>query len=331
MSRIGIIGDGGWGTALAVHLAGLGHSVAVWGAFPEQIQETIARGENVRFLPGVKLDPGIQWTADPGAVCAGAEFVVTAVPSRYLRGVLDRFKGVVPQQAVVVNGAKGFDPETGCRLSRLISEELQCERLAVLSGPSHAEEVARGIPTAVVVAAEDVETARRVQAVFSGKHVRVYTSTDLTGVELGGALKNVIALAVGVSDGLGFGDNTRAALITRGLAEMIRLGKAMGARVETFAGLSGIGDLVVTATSRYSRNRAVGERIGKGESPQQVIAGMVQVAEGVWACKAARELAQRYRVEMPITEQVYRVIYEGASPAEAVRSLLGRPMKDEFY
>jgi len=331
MTRVGIVGDGGWGTALAVHLHGLGHRVTVWGAFPEQVRETAAQRENVRFLPGVKLDPGIRWTDDEAEVVASAELLVTAVPSRYLRDVLERFAGRVPGDIPVVNVAKGFDPDTGKRLSELIVGMLGCRRFAVLSGPSHAEEVARGTPTAVVAAADELEVARRVQEVFSGRGFRVYTSRDVLGVELGGALKNVMALAAGISDGLGYGDNTKAALITRGLAEMIRLGKAMGARAETFAGLSGIGDLVVTATSRLSRNRAVGERIGRGEDPRRVIAAMVQVAEGVWACRAAYALARRYGVEMPITEQVYRVVYEGVAPREAVRRLLERPFKEEFY
>ncbi|RKX32917.1 MAG: glycerol-3-phosphate dehydrogenase [Verrucomicrobia bacterium] len=331
MAALGIIGDGGWGTALAVHLEQLGQQVTVWGPFPRQIEEIRERRENTKFLPGVKLSSRIRWTADVAEVCHGADFLVTAVPSRFFVQVLEKFRRPLPPEIVVVNVAKGFEPTTGRRLSSVIREVLDTERVAVLSGPSHAEEVARGVPTAVVAASGDLALARRVQEVFSGRSFRVYTTDDMVGVELGGALKNIIAIAAGISDGLGFGDNTKAALITRGLAEMIRLGRCLGARTETFAGLSGIGDLVVTATSRLSRNRAVGEKIGKGEPPQRVIASMAQVAEGVWACREARRLAVRHGIEMPITEQVYQVIHEGKSPAAAVQALLERPYRNEFY
>ncbi|HIE11577.1 MAG TPA: NAD(P)-dependent glycerol-3-phosphate dehydrogenase [Kiritimatiellae bacterium] len=331
IAAFGIIGDGGWGTALAVHLDRLGHRVTVWGPFPQQIEEIRGQRENVRFLPGVKLNRRIRWTAEPAEACRGVDFLVAAVPSRFLVKVLEKFPRPLPPEIIVVNVAKGFEPATGRRLSLVIREILQTERVAVLSGPSHAEEVARGVPTAVVAAAPDMSLARRVQDVFSGRGFRVYTTDDMVGVELGGALKNIMAIAAGISDGLGFGDNTKAALITRGLAEMIRLGRCLGARTETFAGLSGIGDLVVTATSRLSRNRAVGERIGKGEPAGRVVDSMAQVAEGVWACLEVRRLATRHGIQMPITEQVYQVIHGGKSPAAAVQNLLERPFRDEFY
>ncbi|MBN1556930.1 MAG: NAD(P)-dependent glycerol-3-phosphate dehydrogenase [Lentisphaerae bacterium] len=324
-----IIGDGAWGTALALVLHANGHRVRVWGPFADQLEAVRAAGENAAFLPGVPLPPDIEWTADRGEAVRAAELVVLAVPTRYFRDVAAGFAGRLPAGARVVSVAKGFDPSTRRRMTEVARETLGLSRVAALSGPSHAEEVARRIPTAVTVAAADPDLAAGLQEHFNNDRFRVYTSTDVAGVELGGALKNVIAVAVGVSDGLGFGDNTRAALITRGLVEMTRLGGALGARERTFAGLSGMGDLIATCTSRLSRNRNFGERIGKGESPHAVLAASKQAVEGAWNCAIARELAREAGVEAPITGEVNAIVHAGKSPADAVAALMTRETKAE--
>ncbi|MGI5868584.1 MAG: NAD(P)H-dependent glycerol-3-phosphate dehydrogenase [Kiritimatiellia bacterium] len=324
-----IVGDGGWGTALALLLLQNGHDVVVWGPFEDYLAEIRATGENSRYLPGVKLPPALKWTSDPVEAAAGAELVVLATPSHFCRGVCERFAGLVPGGVDVVSVAKGFCEQTRRRLTVTAADALGIRNVAALSGPSHAEEVARGVPTAVVIASEDFEQARRLQAIFSGARFRAYTSTDPIGVELGGAVKNVLALAVGISDGLGFGDNSRAALITRGLAEMARLGTALGGQAETFAGLSGLGDLVVTCTSRHSRNRGTGERLGRGEDLATIQHGMKQVAEGVWNCAIVVELARAHGVEMPICETVKAVLESRIAPGDAFELLMGRDVKPE--
>lgn len=325
--RVSVIGDGGWGTALAMVLHEAGHDVTVWGPFPDYIEQVIAKRENVTYLGGIELPEGITWTADRDAA-AQADAIVLAMPTKFYRAVLDSFHGLLPD-VPIVSVSKGFDRETGSTMTELAHAVLGRDRVVALSGPSHAEEVARQIPTAVVAASADAALASRVQQMFSTPRFRVYTSDDVLGVQLGGALKNVIAIAVGVSDGLGFGDNTRAALITRGLTEMTRLGTALGATTATFAGLSGMGDLIVTCTSRHSRNRAVGERLGKGETIDGILGSMTQVAEGVWNCDTARELARKTGVEMPIAEQAYWIVREGVSPLEAVQSLMSRDVRPE--
>ena len=259
--NITVIGDGGWGTALAMVLQRNGHAVTVWGPFPEAIETVRRDGCNTTYLPGVELPPQIAWTADRAEAVAGVELVVFAVPSKFYRDVARSFKGLLAADVPIVSVAKGFDEATHCVMTDVLVEELGSRRIAALSGPSHAEEVAREIPTAVVIAATDEALSEMAQAAFANPRFRVYSSTDLLGVQIGGAIKNVIAVAVGVSDGIGFGDNTRAALITRGLAEMVRLGEAMGADVATFSGLSGLGDLIVTCTSVLSRNYTTGNRI----------------------------------------------------------------------
>ena len=326
--RISIIGDGGWGTALALVLHTNGHAVRVWGPFADYIEEVRHRHRNEKFLPGIKLPPDIGWTADKAEAVAGADVVVVAVPSRFFRSVLESFAGLIPSSAPVLSVTKGLDEKTGHRMTE-VAEELLKRPVAALSGPSLAAEVARGIPTAVTIACANHGTARELQSLFINNSFRVYTSEDVIGVEIGGALKNVIALAAGVCDGIGFGDNTKAALITRGLAEISRLGCALGANPATFAGLSGMGDLVVTCTSRLSRNHAVGERLGRGENIEQILKTMEQVAEGVWTCASARALARKCGVEVPITEEVYAVVHKGKDPRAAVRDLLGRDPKAE--
>lgn len=329
MKKVAVIGDGGWGTALALLLMDNGHAVTLWGPFRDYVDTMRARRENDRFLPGVPLPAGLQITADPREAADSADVAVLAVPTRFFRDVLTRFPSLIPPGASVVSVAKGLDPQTHQRMTQVAEEVLGRRPVAALSGPSLAPEVARRIPTAVVVASRDSELNRRLQAILSNGYFRVYTSEDGIGVELGGALKNVIALATGVSDGIGFGDNTRAAIITRGLAEMSRLGCALGAKPSTFAGLSGMGDLIVTCGSKWSRNRAVGERLGKGESKEQILATMQQVAEGLWNCAAARDLARQVCVDVPITEEVCAIVHEGKNPRDAVRSLLARDLKPE--
>jgi len=327
--KITIVGDGGWGTAIGLLLHSYGHAVTLWGPFEEYLEEIRSGRENTRFLPGIRLPETLRWTADPAEAVAGAEVVVLVSPSKFYADVCAKFKGVLPSGALVVSLTKGLCETTHCRMSELAQEILGLDAIAVLSGPSHAEEVARGIPTAVVAASEDESLAKRVQQLFSGPLFRVYTSTDPLGVEIGGAVKNVVAIAVGASDGLGFGDNTRAALITRGLAEITRFGIALGACPGTFAGLSGVGDLIVTCTSRHSRNHSVGERLGRGEEIGAIVGGMKMVAEGVWNSKVIHALGHTYGVTLPITDVVYALCYEGLSAGAAVASLMTREMKPE--
>lgn len=329
MKRVTIIGDGGWGTALALLLHRNGHAATVWSPFPAYAEEVRRTRENVKFLPGHRLPDTLGWTADADAAAAGADVVVLVPPSQYFADVTRRFRGRLPAGARVVSATKGLDAHTHRRMSEIAADILGQGPVAALSGPSFAEEVARGLPTAVVIASRDPEAAVDLQRVFMGPDFRVYTSDDPAGVELGGALKNVIALAAGVVDGLGLGYNSRAALITRGLAEIARLGAALGAHASTFAGLSGVGDLVLTCTGALSRNRRVGERLGRGEKLGAILDGMEQVAEGVVNCAAACALAREAGVQMPIADAMNAVIHEGLPPREAVQRLMGRDPRQE--
>jgi glycerol-3-phosphate dehydrogenase (NAD(P)+) len=327
--KITIIGDGGWGTAIALLLNKNGHALTLWGPFEDYLKEIRTTGENSRYLKGVKLPSCLTWTSDPQTAMTGAELVVLAMPSKFFADVCKRFTGLIPPTTPVVSLTKGLCEATHCRMSELAQEILHIPHVVVLSGPSHAEEVARNIPTAVVAACEDETRAQQIQKIFTAPFFRVYTSTDPVGVEIGGAVKNVIAIAVGASDGLGFGDNTRAALITRGLAEITRFGIALGAKPETLSGLSGVGDLIVTCTSQHSRNHTVGERLGKGEKINDILASMTMVAEGVWNAKVIYALAKLNNVSMPITETVYNLCYEDLSVREAVARLISRDAKPE--
>lgn len=327
--KISIIGDGGWGTAIGILLNSYGHQVTMWCPFEENRALILANSENTLFLPGIKLPESIRWVTDPAEAVQGAQACVLASPSKFLSDVCQRFVGLIPRDALVISLVKGICEQTHRRMSETAQEILGLENIAVLSGPSHAEEVARGIPTAVTAASTCPQTALQAQELFTGAFFRVYTSDDPIGVELGGAVKNVIAIAVGAADGLGFGDNTRAALITRGLAEVTRFGMAMGAKPETFAGLSGVGDLIVTCTSQHSRNHTVGARLGQGEPIKKILDSMKMVAEGVGNAKVIHILGEELGVEMPITDEVYKVCYEGYSPLEAVRCLMSRDMKSE--
>lgn len=324
-----VIGDGGWGTALAMQLQRNGNDVTVWGPFEDNLKVIRETGENSTYLPGVKVPSELTWTTDHAAAVAGKDLIVLVVPSRFFHSVVDAFKPYLPADALVVSATKGFDEKTYQRMTEL-AEEVLGRPVAALSGPSHAEEVARGIPTAVTVAHLDTDYAAKIQQIFMGDTFRVYTSADVIGVELGGALKNVIALAAGINDGMGLGDNSKAALMTRGLAEMVRLATSLGAHPETLYGLSGMGDLIVTCGSKHSRNRSVGERLGKGETLKEIMASMKMVAEGVWNCSAAKELADKQGVEVPITAQIYKVVQEEKEPRQAVLDLMRREAKSEI-
>ncbi len=327
--KIAVIGDGGWGTANAMLLAGYGNDVTLWGAFPEYIEEMKRTRKNEKFLKGVTLPDNLRLTADCNEAVKGAEIVVLAPPSKFFTSVVGKFKGLVTKDMLVVSITKGLCEKTNRRMTELGEEILGTGRIVALAGPTHAEEVSRGIPTAIVAACEDEAKAKKVQAVWSGPLFRVYTSSDPVGVEIGGAVKNVLAIAVGCSDGMGFGDNTRAALITRGLVEMKRFVIAYGGQPETLSGLAGIGDLIVTCTSVHSRNHSVGERLGKGEKIGDILGSMQMVAEGVWNSKVVHEIAVRLGVDMPICELVYKLCYEGFDAKNAVTMMMGRELKGE--
>lgn len=327
--KIAVIGDGGWGTANAMLLCGYGHDVTVWGAFPDYVEEQRRTRRNERFLKGVVLPEALAYTADRAEAVKGADVVVLAPPSKYFTSVVSGFKGLITPGMLVVSITKGLCERTNRRMTELGEEILGTGPIVALAGPTHAEEVARGIPTAIVAACTDAAKARRVQEIWSGPLFRVYTSGDPVGVEIGGAVKNVLAIAVGCSDGMGFGDNTRAALITRGLVEMKRFVLAYGGTPDTLSGLAGIGDLIVTCTSRHSRNHSVGERLGKGESIRDILGSMQMVAEGVWNAKVVHEIAARLKVDMPICELVYALCYGDFDVQQAVSAMMGRELKSE--
>lgn len=332
MDKICILGSGSWGTAQAVLLSKNALRVCLWGRHEDGLEDVIRSRENRRFLPGVPLPENVELLFDLEQALQGAKLVVCAVPSQVLRGVLEKIKNILPADTVIVNTAKGLEIETGMRLSQVTQDVLGDEirrRFAVLSGPSHAEEVAREIPTAVTVAAHYRETAIFVQDAYMSPMFRVYTNPDVAGVELGGALKNIIALAAGIVDGLGYGDNTKAALLTRGLTEITRMGEAMGGKARTFSGLSGMGDLVVTCSSRHSRNRLAGELIGRGRSLKQALSEVGMAVEGAPTTKAAQRLAEELKVEMPITSACYRTLYLEQSPLEGLEILMARRKKHE--
>ena len=327
MANIAVIGAGGWGTALAVMAHQYGNTVSLWSPFEEEVAAIRRHDEHKKLLPGVAVPPAIRLTTNI-ACAAGADLVIMAVPSFAIRSTAARLADVVKPATIIANAGKGLEDATLKRFTQVIAEAAPAARVVALSGPSHAEEVARGVPTTVVSASEDLAAAERVQELLMNPSFRIYVNRDVTGVELGGALKNVVALAAGVVDGLDMGDNTKAALMTRGVAEMARLGVALGAQADTFAGLSGMGDLIVTCGSMHSRNRRAGILIGQGHTPEAVVK-IVGTVEGSLAARAAWQLAQQTGVEMPITEQCYRVCYEGQDPKEALRALMGRPKKQE--
>lgn len=328
MAKVSIIGGGSWGIAIAVLLHKNGHEITVWSAVEQEIEMLREKHEH-KMLPGVILPEDISYTTDDKEAVEGKDLLVMAVASSYTRSTSHRLSSLVMPGQKILNVAKGIEEHTVMTLSEIIAQEIPQADVAVMSGPSHAEEVGRGIPTTIVVGAKSKATAEYIQNLFMNEVFRVYISPDVLGMELGGALKNVVALAAGIADGLGYGDNTKAALITRGITEISRLGTAMGGRFETFCGLTGIGDLIVTCASMHSRNRRAGILIGQGKTYEEAMAEVKMVVEGVYSAKAAMELARKYNVQMPIIEQVNAVLFEGKSADQAVKELMLRDKKLE--
>jgi glycerol-3-phosphate dehydrogenase (NAD(P)+) len=333
VAKIGVLGAGSWGTALAMILRWNGHDVSLWARDAALVHRLNADMRNEKYLPGVELPTGLQVTSSMKDGFSGAQFLIVAAPSHALRSLLSSLPTeVLERDCVIISAVKGIENESFLRMSEVINQSFGGKfPVVALSGPSHAEEVSRKIPTAIVAACADLEIAKRAQAVLMGPTFRVYTHDDIVGVELGGALKNIIALAAGISDGAGFGDNTKAALMTRGLVEITRLAQKMGANPMTLAGLSGMGDLIVTCMSRHSRNRYVGEQIGRGRTLNEVLAGMQMVAEGVRTTQAVFALTKKLGVELPITNEVYQVLFENKSPVAAVSDLMTREAKIERF
>lgn len=329
MAKVSVIGAGSWGTALALLLCKNGHEVMVWSYQEEEVRELSEKREHVTKLPGVKIPEEIVFTADIKAAVEGKDVVVLAVPSIHVRNTARMICPYAVENQKFVDVAKGIEEDTLMTLSQQIEEEIPQADVAVLSGPSHAEEVGRGLPTTVCVGARTEETARYLQQLFMNEVFRVYISPDILGIELGGSLKNVIALAAGIADGMGYGDNTKAALITRGIAEISRLGVKMGGAAETFGGLAGIGDLIVTCASVHSRNRKAGYLMGQGKSMQEAMDEVQMVVEGVYSAKAAAKLGQKYQVSLPIIEEVNKVLFENKDPKDAVNELMLRGGKAE--
>lgn len=329
MANVGVMGAGSWGTALALLLHSNGHQVTVWSINEEEVEMLSKEREHKSKLPGVKIPEDMVFTSDMETAIKEKDFLVLAVPSAFTRGTARNMKPFVKEGQIIVDVAKGIEEDTLMTLSQQIEEEIPQADVAVLSGPSHAEEVGRGLPTAVVIGAKTEETARYLQEMFMNHVFRVYISSDMLGMELGGALKNVIALAAGIADGMGYGDNTKAALITRGIAEIARLGVKMGGALESFTGLTGIGDLIVTCASVHSRNRKAGYLMGQGKTMEEAMAEVKMVVEGVYSAKAAAKLGKKYGVALPIVDKVNEVLFEGKDPKEAVDELMLRDSKAE--
>ena len=329
MAKVGVLGAGSWGTALSVLLHDNGHQVTIWSIDEKEVKMLDEKREHELKLPGVKLAEDMVITGDLETAVRGKDFLVLAVPSPFTRETARKMKPYVAEGQIIVDVAKGIEESTLMTLSRQIEEEIPQADVAVLSGPSHAEEVGRKLPTTCVIGAKTRKTAEYLQSMFISRVFRVYTSPDILGIELGGSLKNVIALAAGIADGLGYGDNTKAALITRGIAEISRLGVKMGGKIESFTGLTGIGDLIVTCASVHSRNRKAGYLIGQGKSVREAMDEVQMVVEGVYSAKAAAKLAKKYDVSMPIVEEVNKVLFEGKSPAQAVDDLMQRESRSE--
>ncbi len=330
--RISVLGAGSWGTALAIILSNNGHDVTLWEFKKEYVKGLIKHHENKIFLPGISIPQEITITHSLEQASTNQHMIVIAIPTQFVRSVLQKMKKYSFLNTTFVSVAKGIEKGTLVTVDHIISEELNIDEnnIAVLSGPSHAEEVSRKIPTAVVAASKNIDTAKDVQAAFITSYFRVYSTTDIVGVELGGALKNVIAIGAGIIDGAKFGDNTKAAIMTRGIAEISRLGVQLGAKPETFSGLSGMGDLIVTCMSKHSRNRYVGEQIGKGKKLPEVLKSMKMVAEGVETCKSVHELAAKHHIEVPIATAVYNILFHEKDPIKVTYELMTRGMKAEL-
>ena len=325
-----ILGDGGWGTTLAILLYKKGFTVTLWSAFADYAKYLDKKRVNFKFLPGIKIPKGIKITHDLNTAVNNKDIIIFAIPSQYLRHVLARYKSLnLSRSPIYVSVIKGIELGSLKRMSEILYAELGGIKLAVLSGPTIAIEVAKGIPTTAVIASSDQGTKKYLQDVFMTGRFRIYANDDVAGVEIGGSLKNVIAIACGIADGLGFGTNAKAALLSRGLAEISRLGQAMGAKIKTFSGISGLGDLVTTCISPYSRNRFVGEQIGKGKTLRKIESHMQMIAEGVPTAKSAYVLSLKYKVDMPIVKEVYSVLYKNKSPLKAVKDLMTRKKKEE--
>ena len=329
MANVGVLGAGSWGTALSVLLHDNGHHVTIWSIDANEVKMLDEKREHELKLQGVKLAEDMVITGNMEEAIRGKDFLVLAVPSPFTRATARSMKPYVAEGQIIVDVAKGIEESTLMTLSQQIEEEIPQADVAVLSGPSHAEEVGRRLPTTCVIGAKTQKTAEYLQSMFISRVFRVYTSPDILGIELGGSLKNVIALAAGIADGLGYGDNTKAALITRGIAEISRLGVKMGGKIESFTGLTGIGDLIVTCASVHSRNRKAGYLIGKGLTMEEAMNEVKMVVEGVYSAKAAAKLAEKYEVSMPIVEEVNKVLFEGKSPAQAVDDLMQRESRSE--
>jgi glycerol-3-phosphate dehydrogenase (NAD(P)+) len=330
--KISVLGAGGWGTTLAILLHYNGHNVTLWEYTKSYARQLIRKRINADYLPGIKIPKEILITSDIEESSDDKNLIVMAVPSQFLRGVVKKINYHQIEDAILVSVSKGIEKNTLMTMSQMLKDvfpHINENQIGVISGPSHAEEVSQMVPTAVVAASVDIETSKAIQAAFMTSYFRVYASTDILGVELGGAFKNIIAIGAGIIDGAGFGDNTKAAIMTRGVAEISRLGLAMGARPETFAGLSGMGDLIVTCMSRHSRNRYVGEQIGKGKKLKQILKSMEQVAEGVETTRSAKQLASKIDIETPITNEVYKILFEDKDPVKATTDLMTRDMKTE--
>lgn len=329
-TSIGILGGGSWGTALAILLSKKGHNVSIWMRDAEYLDKVENARENYKYLPGVLLPDNITLSSDIAQVLKDKEIILISVPTQVVRETCEKIEGLINDDSIIVNVAKGIENGTLYRVSEIVKEVLPKNKYAILSGPTHAEEVSKDLPTTIVVASEDEIVAQRIQDVFMTPKFRVYTNSDVIGVELGGAMKNIIAVGAGISDGLKYGDNAKAALMNRGITEIARLGEAMGGQGITFTGLSGIGDLIVTCTSIHSRNRRAGIKIGEGMSVDEAVNSIGMVVEGIKTAKTVKKLMEKYKVEMPICDTIYQVLYEGLDPNEAVIQLMMRDKKQEL-
>ncbi|MBU0469210.1 MAG: NAD(P)-dependent glycerol-3-phosphate dehydrogenase [Candidatus Omnitrophica bacterium] len=332
IKNISVIGDGGWGTTLAIHLSKNNYNVTLWGPFPQYLQQIRKNNYNRKFLPGIRIPQEIKIVDNLKTAIDSADLIVFAMPSKYTLSTVKKIKStkVNLSDKMILSVTKGIDTKKLLRISEIIHSELGKDlSVSVLSGPTIAMEIAKELPSTAVIASKDLKTAKKLQNIFNSPNFRIYSSTDIIGVEIGGSIKNIIALACGVCDGLGFGSNTKAAILTRGLAEMSRLGKNLGAKEKTFPGLSGLGDLVTTCVSPQSRNRSVGEKLGQGRQIDQILGSMDMVAEGVDTVKAVYKLSQKLGISMPITKEVYNIIYKNKSPQKAVSDLMLRKTKSE--
>ena len=328
--KISVLGTGGWGTALSIVLHNKGHNVTLWGSTPDYVEYLKKHRENKKYLKGIEIPSDLKITSDIAKAQIETDLIVIAIPTPYVRKTIQPLKSHYLPGTPIISVIKGIENETLMRGSEILRDVLGEQPIALLLGPSHAEEVARKLPTTVVIACKDIKLAKEIQGIFITERFRVYTNTDVIGVEIGTSVKNVIAIAAGICDGLGFGDNSKAALITRGLAEMMRLGVAMGGQRDTFSGLAGLGDLITTCVSPYGRNRLVGEQIAKGKKLSQILEEMDQVAEGILTTKSVCKLANKYNVEMPITKEIYNVLFEDKDPITAVNELMVREPKSEI-